>query len=76
MFMLTHDGGLPTNSGDSLQTERILVQRIGIFDTMVQAIAIVLLQTADFKDGKVSREFFIPLLQETNMICVDSQLRL
>ena len=55
MFMLTHDGGLPTEGADFLQVERVLLRRTTVLGVMSQAIAVVLLQTADFKDGKVRR---------------------
>ena len=60
MFMLTHDGGLPTEGADALQVERVLLQRATVLRVMSQSIAVVLLQTADFKDGKVSLVDLLP----------------
>lgn len=51
--MMSFDGGLRTKDGDALQAERILLARVTLFTVMTQGTAVVLLQTADFKDGKV-----------------------
>lgn len=52
MFLLGADGGLRTKE-NCLQAERILTQRSFLFSVMQQGIPVVLLQPAEFKDGKV-----------------------
>ena len=52
MFLLGADGGLRTKES-GLQAERILTQRVFLFSVMQQGIPVVLLQPAEFKDGKV-----------------------
>lgn len=60
MFVMTNDGGLlPTDSADteahSVSAERILVQRMFIFDILTAGIAITIIKGAEFRDSKVSR---------------------
>jgi hypothetical protein len=57
MFLLGHDGGLPTKGGE-LVAERILVQRTFLFDTTGQGIPLILLQSAEYRDSKVSTYAF------------------
>ncbi|KAM0753759.1 P-loop containing nucleoside triphosphate hydrolase protein [Meredithblackwellia eburnea MCA 4105] len=52
MFLLGADGGLQSEQ-DNLQAERILLQRAFLFHVMQQGVPVVLLQPADFKDGKI-----------------------
>lgn len=68
MFILTNDGGLvsPSSQDQENDAARILVQRHFLFENMKSGIAVVLLQSADFKDGKVRRNssaiFGLPIL--------------
>ncbi|KAL8287587.1 hypothetical protein RQP46_003445 [Phenoliferia psychrophenolica] len=57
MFLLGADGGLRTKE-EGLQAERILTQRVFLFSVMQQGIPVVLLQPAEFKDGKVVSYLF------------------
>lgn len=53
MFVMANDGGLLENNRD-LAAERILVQRIFLFDILSHGIAVALLRGAEFRDSKVS----------------------
>ena len=53
MFVMTNDGGL-LNRSKNLSAERILGQRVHLFDLLGAGIAVTLLQGAEFKDSKVS----------------------
>lgn len=56
MFLLGHDGGLVDKNlieADTLQGERILCQKSFLFG-LLKVLPVVLIQTIDFKDGKVS----------------------
>lgn len=54
MYVLGHDGGIKTNSGE-LEAERILLQRENLYNTVHQSLPYVLLQAAELTDTKVSR---------------------
>lgn len=53
MYVLGHDGGLKIKD-DVLQSERILLQRQALYDTVHQSLPYVLLQAAELTDTKVN----------------------
>lgn len=53
MFVMTNDGGLIDDS-DDLSVQRILAQRVFLFDLLASGIAVTLLQGAEFRDSKVN----------------------
>lgn len=52
MFFMGHDGGQPS-AGDEFSIERVLRQRFFIWSILKFGIPVVLLHTAEFRDGKV-----------------------
>jgi hypothetical protein len=59
MFVMTNDGGLMDDS-DDLSAQRILAQRVFLFDLLASGIAVTLLQGAEFRDSKVNLPKHIP----------------
>ena len=53
MFVMTNDGGL-LNRSKNHSAERILGQRLFLFDLLGAGLAVTLLQGAEFRDSKVS----------------------
>ena len=53
MFVMTNDGGL-LDSSKPFSAERILCQRLFLFDLLAAGIAVTLLQGAEFRDSKAS----------------------
>ncbi|GAA6028667.1 hypothetical protein JCM8097_007338 [Rhodosporidiobolus ruineniae] len=57
MYVLGYDGGLQTEP-ESLQAERILIQRENLYKTVHQSLPYVLLQAAEFTDTKINAYFY------------------
>ncbi|GAA5999548.1 uncharacterized protein JCM10292_004219 [Rhodotorula paludigena] len=57
MYVLGHDGGLKTKD-NVLQSERILLQRQALYDTVHQSLPYVLLQAAELTDTKINAYFY------------------
>jgi hypothetical protein len=53
MFVMMNDGGLLRDS-ENLSAERILGQRLFLFNLLAAGIAVTLLQGTEFQDSKVS----------------------
>jgi hypothetical protein len=53
MFVMTNDGGLLDDS-DTLSADRVLNQRLFLFNLLAAGIAVTLLQGVEFRDSKVS----------------------
>jgi hypothetical protein len=53
MFVMTNDGGLLDRSKNR-SAERILGQRLFLFDLLGAGLAVTMLQGAEFRDSKVS----------------------
>src|SRR5882762_7322455 len=66
MFVMTNDGGLLDGS-DILSAERVLNQRLFIFDLMAAGVAVTLLNGAEFQDSKVGSSGIWDYLTLTNM---------
>jgi hypothetical protein len=53
MFVCCGDGKLLDANSTSLEAERVLLQRLFIFDVLKSGIAVTMLPVAEFKNSKV-----------------------
>ncbi|KAF8069236.1 hypothetical protein FPV67DRAFT_1415532 [Lyophyllum atratum] len=53
MFVLINDGGVLDNHPKRLSTEKVLMQRIFVFDLLSRGLPIALLKGAEYRDSKI-----------------------
>lgn len=59
MFVMLNDGGLQEKDSDALSADRIIHQRMFMFDLLASGIAVATLAGIEFRDSKVRILLFI-----------------
>ena len=57
MFVMTNDGGVAKESSSEAHAERVLLQRVFIYNLLSQGVSVTLLQGAEYRDSKVCQTF-------------------
>ena len=54
MFVMTNDGGVPSDESSTAVAERILLQRVFLYTLLAQGVSVSILNGAEYRDSKVS----------------------
>ncbi|KAH9899786.1 P-loop containing nucleoside triphosphate hydrolase protein [Cubamyces lactineus] len=53
MFVMTNDGGVAEESSSEAHAERVLLQRVFIYNLLSQGVSVTLLKGAEYRDSKI-----------------------